>query len=76
MKLTELRKLREARGLTRLQLAERSGVGLPIIQKIEQGLVADTSLGKALKLASVLEVPVTALVSEDALTAMGVRTAA
>lgn len=57
-----LREIRKRRGLTQQELAERSGVSLSWIKKLEQGEQQDTRLQTARKLAVVLSVPTSILV--------------
>lgn len=59
--LTELKKLREARKLTQQQLAEAAGIPISTIQKHERGVQNDAALSVAGKLATALDVPITAL---------------
>lgn len=59
--LTQLKRLREWRGLTQGELSEASGVKLSSIQKQERGVQEDALLSNAVQLAKTLEVPVEAL---------------
>lgn len=51
-----VRELREARGWTQLELAERTGVSRKTVNTIENGVFAPSAL-VALKLARALELP-------------------
>lgn len=59
-----LRAARKLRGLTQSELADRSGVSLSLIRKLEQGERNDTRLETARQLASALRIPTTRLVDE------------
>ena len=63
--LSQLKRLREWRGLTQEELAEASGVKLSSIQKQERGVQDDAKLSVAAPLASTLDVPVEALFSAE-----------
>lgn len=56
-----LRDVRKRRGMSQRELAERSGVSLSLIRKLEQGERDDTRLETARQLASALRVPTTRL---------------
>ena len=58
-----LRKLREAHGLSRDQLAERSGITMPGIRAIEN-LGREPRLGTLVALAKALEMTVSDLIGE------------
>ncbi|MBV2355653.1 helix-turn-helix domain-containing protein [Streptomyces sp. J2-1] len=58
-----LREIRKQRGLSSRELARASGVSHSLITKLEQGVVADTRMETARKLASALRVPTTSLVT-------------
>jgi putative transcriptional regulator len=53
-----LRQLRQARGLTQAQLAQRAGVSQGLISLIEAGRRTDFTLRVAVRVAKVLGVPV------------------
>lgn len=59
--LSQLKRVREWRGLTQQQLAEQSGVAISAIQKHERGAWQDTALSVAAKLSETLNVPIEAL---------------
>ncbi|MFJ3819598.1 helix-turn-helix transcriptional regulator [Streptomyces nodosus] len=61
-----LREVRKRRGLSRRELSELSGVSLSLIRKLEQGERDDTRLETARRLANVLKVPTTRLITEHA----------
>lgn len=56
-----LRQLRQAAGLTQLQLAERAGVADATVSRIERGRIASPSMDFAEALADALGVPVVEL---------------
>lgn len=56
-----LREIRKRRGLTQRDLARASQVSHSLITKLEQGVLADTRMETARKLAAALRVPTTAL---------------
>ncbi|MEU6058046.1 helix-turn-helix transcriptional regulator [Streptomyces sp. NPDC047097] len=58
-----LREIRKRRGLTQRELASASRVSHSLITKLEQGVLADTRMETARKLAAALRVPTTALVA-------------
>ncbi|AJE84151.1 putative DNA-binding protein [Streptomyces albus] len=58
-----LREIRKRRGLSQRELAQASRVSLSLITKLEQGVVTDTRMETARKLAAALRVPTTSLVS-------------
>jgi transcriptional regulator with XRE-family HTH domain len=62
---SKLQALREERGLTQVQLAERSGVPLGSLRNYEQGH-RQPLLQQAAKLAKALRVSIDAFVPEDA----------
>lgn len=57
-----LREIRKRRGLSQRELAKASKVSHSLITKLEQGVVADTRMETARKLAAALRVPTTTLV--------------
>ena len=59
-----LKKIREQKGLTQEQLAQRSGLSRRMIQKYESG-VARPRFDASEKIASALEVPVSELLGEN-----------
>jgi transcriptional regulator with XRE-family HTH domain len=59
-----LREIRKRRGLSQRELAERSGVSVSLIRKLEQGERNDTRLETARQLAEALTVPTTKLLAE------------
>lgn len=59
-----LKKIREQKGLTQEQLAQRSGLSRRMIQKYESG-VARPRFDASEKIASTLEVPVSELLGEN-----------
>ena len=59
-----LRTIREAAGLSRIELAQRSGVGLSTLYMIEDGLL-DSRISTLLKLANALKVRPERLLSMD-----------
>ncbi|MYV45766.1 helix-turn-helix transcriptional regulator [Streptomyces sp. SID2888] len=61
-----LREVRKRRGLSQRELSELSGVSLSLIRKLEQGERDDTRLETARRLANVLKVPTTRLITEHA----------
>lgn len=61
-----LRQLREAAGLTQMQLAINAGVSLSLIAQVEQGQRDDIKLSTADTLASALNVAVDSLLRETA----------
>ncbi|MEU3346603.1 helix-turn-helix transcriptional regulator [Streptomyces sp. NPDC006700] len=61
-----LREVRKRRGLSQRELSELSDVSLSLIRKLEQGERDDTRLETARRLASVLKVPTTRLITEHA----------
>ncbi|MBX8464325.1 helix-turn-helix domain-containing protein [Deinococcus sp. RIT780] len=61
--LSQLKKLREQRGLTQGELSELAGVKLTTIQKHERGVQRTAALDVAAPLAIALAVPVEALFS-------------
>ena len=58
-----LRESRKRRGLSQRELARQSGVSISLIRKLEQGERQDTRTETLRKLAVVLGVPTTALLS-------------
>ncbi|MFJ6680624.1 helix-turn-helix domain-containing protein [Streptomyces werraensis] len=60
-----LRDVRKRRGMSQRELAERSGVSLSLIRKLEQGERDDTRLETARQLASALRVPTTRLMVDS-----------
>ncbi|MFE0964026.1 MULTISPECIES: helix-turn-helix domain-containing protein [Streptomyces] len=60
-----LRDVRKRRGMSQRDLAERSGVSLSLIRKLEQGERGDTRLETARQLASALRVPTTRLMADS-----------
>ncbi|WP_344246515.1 helix-turn-helix transcriptional regulator [Actinocorallia libanotica] len=58
----QLANIRRRRGLSQRELATLSEVSLSLVQKLEQGVVSDTSLETAHKLARALRVPTSKLV--------------
>jgi transcriptional regulator with XRE-family HTH domain len=61
-----LRELRKRRGLSQRELAQRSGVSISLIRKLEQGELTDTRLETARRLAVALRVPTGRLICRDA----------
>lgn len=61
--LSQLKKLRERRGLTQGELSELAGVKLTTIQKHERGVRQTAALDVAALLATALAVPIEALFS-------------
>lgn len=59
--LTHLKALRESRGLTQDELAERAGVSVAAIRKHEQGAYNDAKLSFTIALADALGTPIQAL---------------
>lgn len=66
-----LRDVRKRRGMSQRELAERSGVSLSLIRKLEQGERNDTRLETARQLARALKVSTTRLVAEHAAMSAG-----
>lgn len=66
--MTELQKIRKARGLTQLELAGRSGISLRMIQHYERGEFnfANVGVQTMLRLAVALSVPLYDLLSGEA----------
>ncbi|AXQ61106.1 DNA binding protein [Streptomyces phage Hank144] len=60
-----LRDVRKRRGMSQRELAERSGLSISLIRKLEQGERNDTRLETARQLASALRVPTTSLMSDS-----------
>ncbi|MEU3147880.1 helix-turn-helix transcriptional regulator [Streptomyces sp. NPDC006999] len=60
-----LRDVRKRRGMSQKELADRSGVSVSLIRKLEQGERADTRLETARQLASALRVPTTRLMADS-----------
>ncbi|MEV1006403.1 helix-turn-helix transcriptional regulator [Streptomyces sp. NPDC049881] len=61
-----LRRARKRAGLSQRELAERSGISLSLVRKLEQGERQDTRLETARRLAAALRVPTTALIAAEA----------
>lgn len=59
--LSHLKALRESRGLTQDELAERAGVSVAAIRKHEQGAYNDAKLSFTVALADALNTPIEAL---------------
>ncbi|QFG10718.1 DNA binding protein [Streptomyces phage Animus] len=59
-----LRDVRKRRGMSQRELAEKSGVSLSLIRKLEQGERQDTRLETARELAATLKVSTTSLITE------------
>ncbi len=57
-----LRRLRKARGLTQQRLAEKAGVSMIVVTKIEQGTTKDPAMSSLVKMADVLDVSVDELI--------------
>ena len=55
-RLDRLQDLRAGRGLTQSQLADKAGVSLSTVQKLER-LIGTATYGVAIRLANALEVP-------------------
>ncbi|MBL0348905.1 MAG: helix-turn-helix transcriptional regulator [Elusimicrobia bacterium] len=51
-----LRRLRKASGLTQQKLAEKAGVSMIVVTKVEQGTTRDPAMSSLIKLADVFEV--------------------
>lgn len=58
--------LRTSKGLTQVQLAQRAGLAQGIIAKLEKATQPNPTINTLVAIASALDVPVTALVQEDA----------
>lgn len=65
--LTNLTRVRQASGISRKELAERSGVNERTIERYEQGRVSinEAAVSKVLAMAKVLNVPIEKII-EDA----------
>lgn len=57
-----LRRLRKASGLTQQKLAEKAGVSMIVVTKIEQGTTRDPAMSSLIKLADVFEVSIDELI--------------
>lgn len=57
-----LRRLRKAKGLTQQKLAEKAGVSMIVVTKIEQGSTKDPSMSSLVKMADTLEVSLDELI--------------
>ncbi|MBK7544134.1 MAG: helix-turn-helix transcriptional regulator [Elusimicrobia bacterium] len=57
-----LRRLRKARGLTQQRLAEKAGVSMIVVTKIEQGTTKDPAMSSLVKMADVLDVSIDELI--------------
>lgn len=57
-----LRSIRESKGMSQTELAEKSGVGRVTINRIENGELNETTSGTLIKLAKTLQVPVDSLI--------------
>jgi type I restriction-modification system DNA methylase subunit/transcriptional regulator with XRE-family HTH domain len=60
-----LKKAREQHGFTQRQLAERSGVSYSTITKLEAGFIENPTIEHLIKMASVLDVTVNSLISDN-----------
>lgn len=57
-----LKRWRKARGLTQQKLAEKAGVSLIVVTKVEQGFTKDPVMSSLVKLADVLGVTIDELI--------------
>ena len=57
-----LRRLRKAKGWTQQKLAERAGVSLIVVTKVEQGSTKDPAMSSLVKLADALVVGIDELI--------------
>jgi len=57
-----LRRIRKAKGFTQQKLAERAGVSMIVVTKVEQGATKDPAMSSLVKLADALDVSVDALI--------------
>jgi len=57
-----LRRLRKSRGLTQQRLAEKAGVSMIVVTKIEQGTTKDPAMSSLVKMADVLDVSIDELI--------------
>ncbi|MBK6879269.1 MAG: helix-turn-helix transcriptional regulator [Elusimicrobia bacterium] len=57
-----MRRLRKARGLTQQRLAEKAGVSMIVVTKIEQGTTKDPAMSSLVKMADVLDVSIDELI--------------
>lgn len=57
-----MRKIRKARGLTQQKLAEKAGVSMIVVTKIEQGSTKAPSMASLVKLADALVVSIDDLI--------------
>ena len=65
--LTKLTKIRQDLGMTRAQLAEKSGVSARAIERYEQrrSSINDASVGRVCDLARALGVPIESIIDDD-----------
>lgn len=64
--VARLRELREQRGLTQRQLAVQAGMDVSVWAALEAGIRANLKLADALRVAAVLEVDLSQLLTEEA----------
>jgi transcriptional regulator with XRE-family HTH domain len=76
MTLSELRRWRETRGLSRLELARLAGVGESTVRHYESTRGKQASLEAALRFATALGVEVTDLIPAGALSSLPLKDAA
>lgn len=60
-----IKELRKANRMSQEELSEKSGVSRTIVSFLENGNETDTKVGTLLKIAEALEVPLTALFSDN-----------
>jgi len=63
--MIRLREFRTQRGMSQIELSERSGVAQSVISDIETGVTKSPSVGIVMKLASALDMPIGTLVVEE-----------
>jgi len=61
----QIREVRKERGISQQRLAERAGLALSQVGKLEQGAITDPHIGTLRQIATALGIPVAELLEES-----------